>query len=97
MAIPEDLSLTVEEISYLRNCQLAAITGVNASYFSAWTLRRQISERLLGTIAARMGLDKGDLLKALELKRQEAQKAAQIRAKADRLIQFLKQQQEVTA
>lgn len=96
MEIPEDLVLTAEDIPYLRNSQLAQLTEISANYFSAWASGRHISERLLAGIAVKMGLSKGDLLKALELKRQEAQKAQKAREKADQLIQFLKQREEAS-
>jgi hypothetical protein len=95
--IPEHLALTVEEIPYLQHSQLARLTQIKANYFSAWMWQRQISERLLGAVAARMGLSESELLRALELKRQEARRARRARAKAERLIQYLNEQEGTSA
>jgi|GEM_PF-1255322 len=92
--IPENLVLSGEDILYLSNAYLARLTATDASNFSAWTGNRQISERKLTEIAERLGMSKGDLLAALDAKRQVRLKVQEANAKAQRLIQFLSQQQE---
>jgi len=96
MEIPEDLALTVEEFSHLRHSQLAQLTGIPPSYFSAWKRQRGISERKLGEIAGKIGLTSSDLLKVLEARRREAEKVREAQAKADRLIRFLSEQRSVS-
>jgi len=93
MDVPPELTLTLEDIPYLRNSQLAQLTGTDPSNFSAWKQRRGISERKLGELSRRIGISKDELLRAFDMIRQETQKAQAVRAKADRLIEFLKQQE----
>lgn len=95
MEIPEDLSLSVEEISRLKHSQLAVLTGIPPSYFSAWKGRRGISERKLAEVAGKIGLSPSDLLQVLEARRKAAEKDREAQAKGDRLIDFLHQQRRV--
>lgn len=92
--IPADLVLSVEDFLYLSNQHLAQLTATDPSNFSAWASHRQISERKLCELAERLGMSKGDILDALDAKRQIRQRAQAANAKAERLIQFLSQQRE---
>ena len=90
MKIPESLVFQAEDIRHLRHIQLEMLTGIDASNFSAWSNTRGISERNLERIAPRLGMTKGELMKGLDLRRQDAATARASRSKADRLIEFLK-------
>lgn len=90
-SIPNDLTLTIDDFRYIRHSQLATLTGIDPSYFSAWSHQRTISERNLERIAQKLGISKTEFLSALELRRQDAATARQAQAKANRLIQFLQQ------
>jgi len=94
MQIPENLALTIEDIQHLRYIQLSLLTGIDASNFSAWSNDRRISERSLERIASRLGMSKVDLLKGLELRRQNAAIARAAQSKATRLIKFFNSNRE---
>ncbi|NJO74189.1 MAG: hypothetical protein HC833_10800 [Leptolyngbyaceae cyanobacterium RM1_406_9] len=94
MEIPDDLTLLAEDIRYLRHTQLSLLTGIDPSNFSAWSNHRRISERSLERVAQMLGMSKLDLLKGLELRRQDAAIARTTQAKANRLIKFLNSNQE---
>jgi transcriptional regulator with XRE-family HTH domain len=94
--IPDNFTLSVEDIRYMRHSQLAELTGIDPSNFVAWSHRRRISERSLERIAQRLNISKADLLKGIELRRQDAAIARAAQTKTDQLIAFLRlnQQQE---
>lgn len=96
MKVPESLALTIEDVRYVKNIQLQNLTGIDASNFSAWSSHRQISERNLERIAARLGMTKGEFIEALDLRRRDTARAKIAEIKADRLTQFLLEQ-EVSA
>ncbi|MBD2019234.1 hypothetical protein H6F43_03435 [Leptolyngbya sp. FACHB-36] len=89
MDIPRELILSVEDIRHLKHIQLSYLTGFDPSNFAAWNGNRRISERSLERIAQSIGMDKPDLLRALELRRQDAAIARNAQTKADKLISFL--------
>jgi hypothetical protein len=66
------VKLTIEDIRYARHIDLAALTGFGASDFAAWTKSRGLSERSLNAISQELGMEKPDLLKGLELRREDA-------------------------
>jgi hypothetical protein len=94
MEIPDNLTLLAEDIRYLRHVQLSLLTGIDSSNFSAWSNHRRISERSLERVAQRLRISKLDLLKGLELRRQDAAIARAAQAKATHLIKFLNSNQE---
>lgn len=89
MTIPINLTLTIEDLRYLKYSQLAQITGIAASSFSAWSRSRCFSERTLDQIAQRLGLGKTDILQGFDLRRQDMAAARLAQDKAERLIAFL--------
>jgi len=95
--IPDELVLTLEEISYLRHSQLAQLTGTPPNYFSAWKWQRGISERKLEEVAQKLNLSASELLQVLEARRRDAEKIRQAQAKADRLIRFMDEQRSIFA
>lgn len=94
MKIPHQLTLSVEDIRHIRHSQLALITGIDSSNFSAWSNHRKISERSLERIAQKVGMSKADLLQGLELRRQDAALARAAQVKVSQLIEFLHLNQE---
>ncbi|HEY9660380.1 MAG TPA: hypothetical protein V6C65_18155 [Allocoleopsis sp.] len=94
MVIPDNLTLSVEDIRYLRPIQFAQLTGIPSSSFCGWIRNRRISERNLERIADKLGMSKADLLQGLELRRQDVMDARTAQTKADRLIAFLTVTQE---
>lgn len=91
--IPSDLLLSADDLLYLRHSHLAQLTATDPSYWSAWLRRRQISERKLGELAERLCVSKGELLSVIDAKRAVQQRAQIANAKAERLFQFLQQQE----
>jgi hypothetical protein len=89
MSIPSDLVLSVEDIRHLRHSQLARLTGIDASSFSAWSRYRCFSERSLDQIAHRLSIPKTDILQGFDLRRQDIAIARTAQDKAERLIIFL--------
>lgn len=89
MNIPSELTLTVEDVRYLRHSQLSLLTGIHPSNFSAWDHKRMISERTLERASRHLRMGKPELLQGFELRRQDAAIARAAQAKANRLIQFL--------
>lgn len=89
MTIPIDLTLTIEDIRYLKHSQLAQITGIDASSFSAWSRYRCFSERTLNQIAQCLGMPKTDILQGFDLRRRDMAAARLAQDKAEQLIAFL--------
>jgi hypothetical protein len=89
MDIPNELSLTIEDLRHLRNAQLSLLTGIRPNYFSAWSRHRKISERALEQISKCLGMSKPDVLYGLELRRTDIATAMTVQEKGDRLIEFL--------
>ncbi len=92
--VPDNLILSVEDIRHIRPCQLAQLTGIPSSNFSAWSGTRSISERSLERISQQLGISKADLLKGFDLRRQDQAIARHAQAKADQLIELLSLKQE---
>lgn len=95
MEIPTELILLAEDIRHLRHTQLARLTGIDPSNFSAWSRNRRISERNLERIAQQLGIAKPELLQGIELRRQDAAIAQSAQAKADALIALLRLNQKL--
>lgn len=89
MMIPTDLVLSAADIRYLRHSQLARLTGIDASCFSAWSRYRCCSERTLEQISHRLGIPKTDILQGFDLRRQDVATARTAQDKAEQLIAFL--------
>lgn len=80
------VKLTIEDIRYARHIDLAALTGFGARDFAAWTKSRGLSERSLNVLAEQLGMEKTDLLKGLELRRQDAALARKVQERIKQLI-----------
>lgn len=91
---PVDLVLTPDDIRYLRPAQLAILTTIDASYFSAWSTGRQMSERSMELIAHALGITKSDVLQGFELRRKDSALARTAQDKAEKLIAYLEAQKE---
>lgn len=94
MKVSKKMAFTSEDIRYLKHIQLAVLTGIDASNFSAWSSYRRISERNLERIAEKLGMSKSELLEGLELRRKDVQMRRKARAKADRLIDLMEEESE---
>ncbi|MEP0923476.1 hypothetical protein [Leptolyngbya sp. ST-U4] len=82
------MRLCAEDIRYARAIDLQAITGIDASNFTAWSSRRHISERNLGVIADALGIEKSEVLRGFELRRQDTRMAREVAEKLERLQQL---------
>lgn len=94
MTIPPELLLTDEDIRHLRQVQMAALTGIHPTYFSAWSSYRRISERSLVAIASALGVEPSEILRGFALRRMDIACAKEAQAKADKLITYLQAQKE---
>ena len=92
--VPENLTLSAQDIRYLRPCQLAQLTGIAPGYFSAWSTTRGISERSLERLAHQLGLSKADLLRGFDLRREDQAIARAAQKKANQLIALFTSPQE---
>ena len=97
MTIPAHLLLSAQDIRHLRHIQLARLTGIDASSFSAWSSRRRFSERSLEQLEQRLGIPKSDILQGFDLRRQDMTTARAAQAKADALIAYLNLHQQESA
>ena len=84
------MKLTIDHIRYARYSDLAALTGIEASYFSAWTKSRRLSERSLTLVAERLGMDEHDVLKGLTLRRRDAAIARKFQERVRQLVEAKK-------
>lgn len=82
------IMLTAEDIRYAKHTQLAALTGIDASNFSAWGSSRGISERNIDRIAEALGMSKLAFMEGLELRRKDAAAARSAQEKLERYIQL---------
>jgi transcriptional regulator with XRE-family HTH domain len=89
MPIPPNLVLSADDIRYLRHSQLAQLTGIDASSFSAWSQQRRFSERTLDQLAHLLGTPKTVILEGFDLRRQDVATARLAQHKAEQLIAFL--------
>lgn len=94
MLLSDELTLTVEDIRYLRPTQLAALTNIPARYFSAWSATRSMSETSIKTVSDALGIDREEVLKAFDLRRKDWNSVKAAEAKALKLISHLKPQKE---
>lgn len=78
--------LTAEDIRYARNVDLSALTNIDPSNFAAWTAKRKLSERNMNLIAERLGMDKYEFMRGLEMKRADVAIAREVQAKFEKII-----------
>jgi hypothetical protein len=89
MQLPDDMLLTAEDIRYLRPAQLSTLTRIQADYFSAWSATRRISEANLTAIAKALGIDREEVLKGFDLRREDNALAKVAQKKAVQLMAYL--------
>jgi hypothetical protein len=89
MVLPTDLVLSAEDLRYLRCIQLARLTDIDASCFSAWNQNRSMSERTLERLSTRLHLPKHEILRGFDLRRKDAAIVLSVHLKANRLIKLL--------
>lgn len=94
MPFPDELMLTAEDIRCLRPTHLAALTNIQARYFSAWSATRRMSEASLKTVADALGINREEVLRAFDLRRKDWASAKAAEAKALKLISYLNPQKE---
>ncbi|MGF1566868.1 MAG: hypothetical protein ACFCVD_02135 [Nodosilinea sp.] len=94
MNIPSDILLTAEDIRYLRPIQLSALTQIQSDSFSAWSSTRRISEASLTAIANALGIDREEVLRGFDLRRQDSAHAKAAKEKAARLLAYLQPEKE---
>lgn len=71
MTIAVSISLTSDDIRYIRASQLAMLTGINATNFPRWDQGGRISERSLERIASGLWITKHDVLRGFDLRRHD--------------------------
>jgi hypothetical protein len=87
MKVNEELiMLTAEDIRHARNVDLAALTGMDATAFAAWSANREISGRNLNAIATALGMPKHEVLKGIELRKADTAIARAVQEKLERLL-----------
>ena len=89
MEIPDTLKLNAEDVRRLSTNRLEALTGLAATNFSSWTHKRGISERNLERIAEKLHISKSELLRGIELRREDAIAARDAETKATAFTEFL--------
>lgn len=89
MTIPPNLALSAEDIRHLRHSQLARLTGIDPSSFSAWSQQRRFTERTLDQLALCLGIPKSVVLQGFDLRRQDVATARLAQEKAEQLIAYL--------
>ncbi|MBD1876948.1 hypothetical protein H6F75_26030 [Nodosilinea sp. FACHB-131] len=94
MQLPDDLLLKAEEIRYLRPIQLSVLTKMQADYFSAWSATRSMSEASLTAIAEALGIDREEVLRGFDLRREDYVLAQAAQKKAARLLTYLQLEKE---
>ena len=85
-ATEEIIVLTAEDIRHARNIDLAQLTGFDPTAFAAWSNSREISGRNLKIIATALGIEKHEVLKGLELRKQDSAIARAVQQKLEALI-----------
>jgi hypothetical protein len=87
MKVTEELIvLTAEDIRYARNVDLASLTKFDATAFAAWSNAREISGRNLNAIAQALGMEKHEVLRGIELRKQDTVTARKVQAKLEQLL-----------
>lgn len=82
----EETMLTAEDIQHARNVDLEALTGFDSTAFAAWSASREISGRNLNIIATALNMEKHEVLRGIELRKQDTAIARAVQQKLERLI-----------
>jgi hypothetical protein len=85
------MKLCAEDLRYARAIDLQDLTGLDASNFAAWSSTRHISEKNLGVIAAALGMEKSEVLRGFELRRQDTKAAKAVTEKLSALMELAAQ------
>jgi hypothetical protein len=80
------MKISPTDIRFARPCDLAALTGIDASSFTAWTGRRKLTEQSIQAIAKALEMTPGEFLTAWELRREDWKKQQEAIANLQVLI-----------
>lgn len=80
------MELNAEDIRYARPCDLAALTHIDASSFTAWTRGRAITDRYINEISKLLNMPPEEFLKGWNQRRQDAKRVQETVAKMQILI-----------
>lgn len=80
------MHITTNDIRFARPCDLAMLTGIDQSSFTAWTRQRKLTEQSIQTIASALNISPSEFLSAWELRRQDYEQRQQAIAKLQIMI-----------
>jgi hypothetical protein len=82
------MQLTAEHIRYAKPLQLATLTGLDASSFSAWTNTRYMSGQMQEKLATLLGMEKLEFIRGFEARRRDARTIKEFQAELDKIVEL---------